>query len=313
MGSHPGEDLKGYLAAAAAIGFWSINVIVARYFAGKLPPAEITMWRWMVACCALLPFAIKPVQAAWPDMRRRPLFYCGLLLGMGIFRVALLNTLIYKAGETAKAIDMALIGTSGPIFLALLGHFVLGQDVSKRQVLGYAITVFGVLVLILHGDFERLRQMHFVAGDLWTLGSALCFAIYSTMLGYRPHTLSPVALLMLSGVIGLILVLPFGVAEMAQRNHQLPDFYDLGILAYLGLFPSLVSFFCWNMALERLGSTRAGLIYYLLPVLSSIEAYLLLDETFTASQVLGGLMVLGGVLYASLHRQTHPVAGPSTT
>lgn len=301
---------KGYLAGMTAIGLWSVNVIIARIYAGHMAAAEITMWRWLVAVCVLFPFAMKPIREAWPMMKARPVFYLGLLVGLGIFRIVLLNSLVYLAGETASAIDMALIGTTGPLFLALLGYVFLKKAITLRQALGYAITITGVVLLILQGSLTNLQDFHFVAGDAFMLLSALCFAVYSIILEYKPKDFSSTALLMLSALIGLAFVTPFGMQAVLERG-SLPSASTLLVMAYLGLFPSVVAFYCWLAALKYLGPVRSGLIYYMLPLLSSLEAVLFLDESFALSQVLGTLLILGGVMFAShaRHKKEHAVHG----
>ncbi|MFI3270708.1 MAG: DMT family transporter [Pseudomonadota bacterium] len=301
---------KGYLAGLTAIVLWSVNVIIARIYAGHMGAAEITMWRWLVAVCILVPFAMKPVRAAWPIMKARPVFYLSLLVGLGIFRIVLLNSLVYLAGETASAIDMALMGTTGPLFLALLGSIFLKKSISLRQILGYGITISGVVLLILHGDLTNLQDFHFVAGDAWMLVSALCFAIYSIILEFKPKDFSATALLTLSAIIGLALVTPLGIQDILDRG-TLPPTSTLLVMVYLGIFPSVVAFYCWLAALKYLGPVRSGLIYYMLPLLSSLEAVAFLGESFAVSQAFGAVLILGGVMFAShaRHTKTHAVHG----
>ncbi len=299
--------LWGYSLGFAAVAFWSVNVLVARVYTGTTGPghmgaAEINMWRWLVALVVLLPFAIKPMREAWTLIMQRPVFYALLLGGLGIFRISLLNSLIYIAGETASAINMALMGTVGPLFLAILGFFILKRPITLRHAFGYAVTICGVLVLIIKGDISNLRSFHFVVGDAWMLLSAVCFAVYSIILSFKPPQLSSTALLAYSAIIGLAFIMPFGLEDMAARDYSLPPFSTMMVMVYLGLFPSLIAFFCWSTAMELLGPTKAGLIYYMLPLLSTAEAVVFLGESFALSQGFGGALILIGVMFAA--RQT---------
>lgn len=304
-----GHDMKvsaslwGYGLGFAAIAFWSVNVLVSRIYAGHMGAAEISMWRWLVALMALLPFAIKPMREAWSLIMARPLFYAFLLGGLGLFRITLLNSLIYLAGETASAINMALMGTVGPLFLAILGFIVLKQPITLRHAFGYAVTICGVVVLILNGNISNLRSFHFVMGDVWMLLSAVCFAAYSIILSFKPPQLSSTALLAYSAIIGLAFIVPFGLEDMAVRGYSLPPFSTMMVMVYLGLFPSLIAFFCWSTAMELLGPAKAGLIYYMLPLLSTVEAVFFLGEHFALSQGFGGLLILAGVMFAARQKR----------
>lgn len=49
--------MSGYLMALTAVFFWSINIIIASYFATTLEPFEIAFGRWFIACLILVPMA----------------------------------------------------------------------------------------------------------------------------------------------------------------------------------------------------------------------------------------------------------------
>ncbi|MBP3418679.1 MAG: DMT family transporter [Alphaproteobacteria bacterium] len=78
------------------------------------------------------------------------------------------------------------------------------------------------------------------------------------------------------------------------------------MFVYLGIFNSVISYLCWNSALARIGNIKTSIIYYLLPLFSSIGAYLVLHEKIYASQLIGGALVIGGIALVSLKSQTAP-------
>ena len=51
----------GYILAITAVYLWSLNLIIASYFADKLTPFEIAFGRWFIAAIILLPFTIKGI------------------------------------------------------------------------------------------------------------------------------------------------------------------------------------------------------------------------------------------------------------
>ena len=59
-----------------------------------------------------------------------------------------------------------------------------------------------------------------------------------------------------------------------------------------------------NIAL--VGPSNVALIYYLLPLFSGIEAFLILDEPATAVHVLSGGLIIGGVAWATRVPKAHP-------
>ena len=134
--------MSGYLMALTAVFFWSINIIIASYFATTLEPFEIAFGRWFIACLILVPMA-------WSGLKRNFRLLADnwlLVVSLAITGIVLDNTLIYYAGRTASAIDMGLLDVTGPIFLVILSRIFLKTPISGRQIAGLLIAVFGVLV-----------------------------------------------------------------------------------------------------------------------------------------------------------------------
>ena len=73
----------------------------------------------------------------------------------------------------------------------------------------------------------------------------------------------------------------------------------LSALVYIGVGASVVSFLSWNLSVERIGMVRAGIIYNSIPLFASLEAALVLGESMTVPQIIGGVLVIGGICYAS--------------
>ena len=63
----------------------------------------------------------------------------------------------------------------------------------------------------------------------------------------------------------------------------------------MGIFNSVLSYLFWNISLDTIGSLKASVIYYLMPIFSSIEAYFLLNEEIYKAQIYGGILVLIGI------------------
>lgn len=291
------SDLRGYLFAFVAVFIWSFNVIVARYFANTLSPFEITWARWFFAGVVLLPFTYKSL---WRQ-RHLLLSHWQLILGLSVTGIVMMNTLVYKAGHTATAVDMSLIGMLGPIILVILSRIFLKTRVSSTQIIGLTATVLGVMIIILHGNLADLNTFKFVQGDLWMLGTTFVFATYSLLQGMIRGQISPTTLLSATIIVGLAIVTPINFWHGNPYAKQSLDLLDWGILLYVGVFNSVFAFLLWNISLAHLGGVKAGSLYYLLPLFSTVEAYFLLGEKLYIDQIYGGVLVLVGIFFAGRH------------
>lgn len=288
----------GYFLALTAIFFWSFNLIIASYFATSLEPFEIAFGRWFVASLILVPMAWTGIKQNFSLLLKS----WKLVISLAITGIVLDNTLIYYAGRTASAINMGLLDVTGPIFLVILSRIFLKTPISLQQILGLIIAVFGVIVIILQGDLTQLRHFKLVSGDLIMLFNTFCFAVYSLLQAKRPPQISQSAMLGATAVAGLIIIVPFlfGTVSLAKlESLQLSDF---AVFIYLGIFNSVLSYLSWNTALARIGNIKTSIIYYLLPLFSGIEAYLILHEKLYWSQLIGGILVIGGIALVSLNK-----------
>lgn len=289
---------SGYFLALTAIFFWSFNLIIASYFATSLEPFEIAFGRWFVASLILVPMAWTGIKQNFSLLLKS----WKLVISLAITGIVLDNTLIYYAGRTASAINMGLLDVTGPIFLVILSRIFLKTPISMQQILGLIIAVFGVIVIILQGDLTQLRHFKLVSGDLIMLFNTFCFAVYSLLQAKRPPQISQSAMLGATAVAGVIIIVPFlfGTVSLAKlESLQLSDF---AVFIYLGIFNSVLSYLSWNTALARIGNIKTSIIYYLLPLFSGIEAYLILHEKLYWSQLIGGILVIGGIALVSLNK-----------
>lgn len=288
--------LNGYVLALMAIFFWSFNIIIASYFATSLSPFEIGFGRWFVASLILIPLAWKNIKnnyklviKLWP-----------LVLSLSISGIVLDNTLIYYAGRTASAVDMALLDVTGPIFLVILSRIFLKTPITNKQIVGLMVAIFGVFVIIMQGDITQIAQLKLVSGDFWMLFNTFCFAIYSLLQAKRPPEISQTAMLAATAVTGTIIMFPIMLGTVPKSQLFSLEPIDYGVFIYLGIFNSVISYLCWNTALARIGNIKTSIIYYLLPLFSSVEAYFILHEQLYLSQLGGGILVILGIALVSL-------------
>lgn len=289
-------SLSGCLYALAATVLWSGNFVVARVLAGQLSPVETAFWRWALSFLMVLPFAWRSVWLHRESIRKHAVS----LSLMGLLGVSLINTLNYKAGLTTEAANIALAATSAPMFMAIITRVFLHEALSGRQAVGLATAFVGVGILITKGSLARLLALSFSEGDLWALAGAVLFAVYSVQVRFRPKDLPQFAFLAVIFGIGALGLLPFALWEaVATANVNWPSLPQWGSLLYISLGASVLGFTFWNMAIDRIGPVRSGVLYYSVPLFSSVEASLLLGESVTAPQICGGALIIGGILFSS--------------
>lgn len=287
--------MAGYLFALGATAIWSGNFIIARGLSESIPPISLAFWRWTVAVIVFLPFALKPLIAEWNSIKNNIPYLCiTALLGITVF-----NTLIYFAGHTTTAVNLSLISITFPVFIILLSWVFLGERITAYKGLGILLVVIGVVLLITKGDFSRLLTISFAIGDVWMLLAAITFAVYSILLKRRPENISILAFQLSTFVLGLIFLFPFFIWETTTVPHIGFDTKTVFLILYVGIFASLVAFTLWNKAIVTIGPSKAGMIYYTLPIFSGISAHLFLKENIGIIHLYSVLLVLSGIFIAN--------------
>jgi drug/metabolite transporter (DMT)-like permease len=293
----PRSAYFGILLATLAALIWSGNFIIARGVYKQIGPVSLAFYRWGVATIIILPFAIKSLGREWKAIRRswRYLFWVSLT-GISLF-----NTFVYIAGHYTTAINLALIGTtSSPIMSIILARIFLRERIGWMKLCGMIICVAGILFLLSKGNFKNLLTLQFSSGDAWMLVAAFCFAVYNILVRKKPVSISSLNFLFVSFLFGSVLLLPFFVwefnhADVLDWNTQL-----IGSILYLGIGASVICFYIWNISISILGAGRTALFGNLIPIFSSLEAVIILNEEFSWVHIVSMIIVFAGLLLANL-------------
>ena len=285
------HTVTGYLFALLATVVWSGNFVVARGLAGALSPVELSFWRWSIAFLTILPFAGRSLLRSLPLVRGT----WGKVILMALLGITCFNTFIYQAGHTTDATNMSLLATASPIVMAAIAHLFLRERLSRFQFFGLCGALCGVIILVSRGRLGTLLGLRFAQGDLWMLLSVFLFAVYSLMLRCRPKAFPQKAFLALLIGIGVLGLIPPLLWQAADTGLSPLDGSILSALIYIGVGASVVSFLAWSLAIERIGMVRAGIIYNSIPLFASLEATLFLGESITLPQMIGGVLIIGGI------------------
>ncbi|MDE3235237.1 MAG: DMT family transporter [Bacteroidota bacterium] len=289
--------LIGIALALTTVIIWSGNYIVARSIAKQIPPVHLAFFRWGTATICLLPIAGKKCWNERHLLSQHKLY----LLFTAIMGISLFNTFIYLAGHYTSAINLALIGTtSSPVFITFMAAIFLHEKIYFLRLTGMLVCVAGIIYLLSQGSFQKLATLHFGKGDVLILLSSFFFSIYSILVRKKPAAISPLSFLMLLFITGTIILIPFvWIESLHTPAVEWTNNMRFTIL-YLGIGNSVIGFLCWNLAISKMGAARTSLFANLMPLFSTIEAILILNEQFTAIHLVSGVLLLAGLIIANL-------------
>jgi drug/metabolite transporter (DMT)-like permease len=278
--------------------FWAGNAIVGRAVVGQFPPLALSFWRWALAFLILLPFAARGIRAHWAEIRREWILLAVLsVLGVGAY-----NSFQYLALQTTSAINATLIGCALPIVMMPLSVFWLHEHPRWPAYVGVLLSLLGVVTVITHGDASALLRLRFAVGDLVMLLAVLSWAVYTSLLKRHRPSIDSIPLLTVQVFLGALAILPFYLAERAHTGDFALTPANLGALAYVGLLPSVLAYYCWEKGVATAGAQLAGQFTTLTPVFAAILAVLLLGETFGVYHAVGLALLVGGLWLSNRYR-----------
>jgi drug/metabolite transporter (DMT)-like permease len=283
-----------YLLLSLTSLFWAGNIVLGRYVAGHVPPITLSCIRWIGALLILLPFAWPHLARDWPALRARLPF----IVVLSLTGFAINNTLSYWALQYTQALNALLIQSSGPLFVALWSLVLFGVRLTWAQLLGITISMFGVLTIILGGDFAALAGIRFNKGDVMFAAALCVFGLYSALMPRRPVT-HPLSLIVVTMGIGALLMVPGALWEFHNGFRLQSDATTIATLIYVVIFPSALAYLFFNRGIALIGPNRAAPFFHLVPVFGSAMAILFLGEQPRLFHLVGYVLVLAGVVIAS--------------
>jgi drug/metabolite transporter (DMT)-like permease len=292
----PGNWLANqpYLLLSITALCWAGNAIVGRLAAGHIPPVTLSFLRWSLAFLIILPFAWKHLVRDWAAIRAR----LGIMVVLSVTGIGAFNTLQYWALEHTQALNTLLLQSAGPLFIAGWALVLLGSRLTLAQAGGIALSLAGVLVILLHGDLTTLKNIEFNRGDLIFILALVIFGLYSVLSLKRPriHGLSFVGFTFGCGALSLV---PLLIWELLTRPVMQLDTANLLSLFYVAVFPSTLAYLCFNRGVQLIGANRAAPFFHMVPVFGAAMAIVFLGERLQAFHVIGFALVLTGVFVAS--------------
>ena len=290
--------VRGMLLATVATVIWSGNFIIADSMSGTIPPIQLAFWRWTIAVLAVLPVGLPHIRRDWPAIRR----HLGFLAAVALLGVTLFNTLIYTAGRTSPATNMALIASASPIVLVLAGGLVWRERVGAARWTGVVLAMTGIVVLLTKGSLGNLLALRFSTGDLWMVAAMGTFAGYSLLLRRKSEDISGLSLLLSTFVLGTLFLAPAYTWDVSVHGGFPVQPRTVGALLYVGVLSSAVAYFAWNKAVATVGSTRAGIVYYLEPTIVALIAFIVLGQHLNLAQLASMALTITGVVLGSRAR-----------
>lgn len=293
MNIFPTSDTTRGLILAIFAGFiFGTAALFTRLISG-ISPLAISASRLTLGflCMTLLIGGQRKIPEVRHSLKTHPV----TLLLLGILSSFHFLLFVLAVQKTLIANALMLVNTA-PILVLVLAPVFLQEPIMASDLLSVAVTFLGA-GLIVGVDTMVLSSEHML-GDLCALGSALCYALYVIVARkLRRNYSAPVIMGWFFGLGAVFL----WIGGMLYRDafFTIPSYHSWLFLILLGLLPTGVGHFCYNLSLKYVPAARASTIILLEPVSGTLLAWIFFHEIPPPMSGLGILIALLGIGLAS--------------
>ena len=291
-------SLKAAIFLCFASLFWSGNFVIGRFSSLEniVSPLSLAFYRWVIAFLILTPFCLQKAVKELPLLKKQPgMIFLIILTGPTLF-----NTLVYLGLTATTVINSLLIISTTPMLIILFNKLLYKAQTNIFQMLGIFISLIGVCYVIAKGSFQNIFDSEFYFGDLFILLAVTSWALYSIFLKKNETGVSGFSFLYLSFVFTVILLFPVYLYDIfIQDNFINIDQKTLLVIGYTGIFPSIISYMCWNTGVALIGPNKSGPFLHLMPIFGGILAFLVFRETLEIYHYAGILSVIVGIIISN--------------
>lgn len=281
-----------YLLILLTTVLWGGNPVAGKLAIRGIPPMTVGVLRYGVASLVLITL-FRRYLPAWRELRRRDRW---VLLGVGSLGTFLNHILFFLGLVFAPAWHGAILApTTSPIWTMLLAARLAGERITRAQIAGTALCMMGVILIIRPVGLDGMSTSTVLLGDLFYLLGGMAWGAYSFMSKIAMRRMSALATLAYAMVMGCLLLVPAAIAERPWTTIANASASAWASVLYLTVAGTLLAFFWWNLAIQRVGAGRTAVFTNLVPVFGVLLSWGILGERLTAIQLLGGALTLAGV------------------
>ena len=253
---------------------WSLAGVLIKYI--DWPPLAVAGGRGLIAGLFLLA-AHRPLRFTWSPLQLgAAVAYLGCTVPFAV------------ATKLTSAANAILLQYTAPVWVALLGAWVLGERTTRADWLAMGAVFAGMVLFFAHG-----LELQGAVGNALAIFSGVSFAVMAMLLRKQKDD-SPIESIILGNLLGAAIGLPFAA------GHPLPSSSGLLALFALGVLQLGLPYLLFARAIKHVSALEAVLIPVIEPVLNPIWVLLFIGEKPSLLAIAGGTLILGAVTWRAL-------------
>ncbi|MDB5085720.1 MAG: hypothetical protein JWN30_2606 [Bacilli bacterium] len=284
-------ERSALLGLTAVSLLWGCNYVISSYLLHGFSPIMLSFARISITSLFLILVGLFNGGLRRPTMQE-----WALLAGAGIFGTLFNQTFYFTGLHHSTAANASLIIALVPVATAILERIFLKESFTRGKIAGALLGITGVIVIVIGGK----GGFGITTGDLYLLIAMLTQSISLLYIRKLSSSMSSYAITIFSTVIGSLLMLPAASGEGILGHTVVSHHVWLwGLMAIAGIICQGVAGFWWNKGVAVVGAGTAAMFMNIPPFVAILVGHWVLGDPIYATQLIGGVLVLLGVLTAN--------------
>ena len=290
--------LKIYIQVILANVFWAFSFVWTDIaLKANISPITLVTARMIIATLLL---------GAWAkytgNLQKIQFKHLKYFLGLALCE-PFLYFLCETYGQTmvSPTVTSVIVATI-PLFTPVVGFLILKEQIHSSTLIGIVISMIGVLAVVFSGSNDMSGQL---TGSLLVFGAVLTALGYAVFVKYIIHRYNATTLVFYQNFIGLIYFIPcFFVVDFSHLGDMQFSLNAVASIVQLSVFASVIAFIFYSRSVKELGVTKAGVFCYIIPVLTALFAFFMVNEHLSIVQWIGMAIVIAGLFISQMVKKS---------
>ncbi|QAA30561.1 DMT family transporter [Clostridium manihotivorum] len=266
----------------AMVIFGSIGIFVKNI---NLPSLEIAFLRATIGSIFLFCFSLLTKQSFSLDKIKKN----ALLLIISGAAIGFNWILLFQAYKYTTVSIATISYYFAPMFVIIAAPFVLKEKLTSTKVLCLIGALIGIIMINL-GDGSGVASQN-IKGILFGLSGAVLYAAV-VLINKFIKDLSGFETTLIQLAVSAITLLPFIIYRGEISKVKELGTSGLVYVLMVGIIHTGIAYMLYFTAMKSLESHSIAILSYIDPISAVIFSTLLLGESITAVQIIGGIIVL---------------------
>ena len=269
---------------------WGLSFIFSKTALGEgMPPMTLAFWRYVMTAAIMIPICLRQ-EGGIRLYKWAPYGLVTTLLGITVYYY-----FEYKGLGLTTASAASLILALVPMLTLLYRVLIQRERISLVRWVCVLLSLAGVYLII---QADAAGGAGSLLGNLLMICACLCWTGYIIISPKLMNACSATRVTTWQAIAAVITFIPLALSE--RSAWIMPSPLAVLCLFLLAAICSALCYVVYGVAIRSVDSLTVSLSININPIVACIAGALMLGETLTLSQTIGGVMIMIAVLVDSL-------------